>query len=102
LAEHLKEYVSAFGLNFMTSTQILSTIYDTTSKRWEVKLQTPEGTRTVVSKNLVQATGIGSARPRIPLIEDADLYGGVALHSAQYKNAGLLAERGVKVSRQYL
>lgn len=82
----------------INSVKILSTRFDKASKQWTVNFSTPAGEHTVVSKHLVQATGIGSQKPYVPAIADEELFGGVSIHSSQYKNGKEIAEKGVKVS----
>ena len=98
LAEQVRKYVAAFNLNVITSAKIKSTQYDDSTKRWTVRLETPAGEHRVVSKHLVQATGIGSQKPYIPSIPDSHLYKGISIHSASYKNAKELKEKGAKVN----
>lgn len=82
----------------INSAKILSTRFDGASKQWTVNFSTPAGEHTVVSKHLVQATGIGSQKPHVPAIADEELFGGISIHSSGYKNGKELAEKGVKVS----
>lgn len=82
----------------INSVKILSTKFDGASKQWTVNISTPVGDQTVVSKHLVQATGIGSQKPFVPAIASKDLFSGVSIHSTRYKNAKELAEQGAKVS----
>ncbi|KUI67911.1 putative indole-3-pyruvate monooxygenase YUCCA10 [Cytospora mali] len=96
LAGQVRKYVAGFNLNVITSAKIKATQYDKPAKRWIVKFETPTGEHTAVSKHLVQATGIGSQKPYLPSIADGQLYKGISVHSAQYKNAKELRERGAK------
>ncbi|KAH9226022.1 hypothetical protein K456DRAFT_1934595 [Colletotrichum gloeosporioides 23] len=96
LAEQARRYVEALNLNIITSAKIKATSYDQSTKLWTVKFQTPDGERTAVSKHLVQATGVSSQKPYTPKIADEHLCKGVRLHSADYKNATILKEKGVK------
>lgn len=97
LASQVRRYVESFNLNMITSAQVLSTEYDTATTRWIVELQTPAGQRKIVSKHIVMATGIGSQKINLPSIADNHLYTGTSLHSAHFKNAEQLKEKGVKV-----
>jgi cation diffusion facilitator CzcD-associated flavoprotein CzcO len=98
LASQVSRYIETFNLNIINSAKIQSTHYDPSTERWHIKFQTPAGQRSAVSKHLVLATGIGSQKPNIPDIADKDLYQGITIHSAQYQNAKVLAEKGAKVS----
>jgi cation diffusion facilitator CzcD-associated flavoprotein CzcO len=89
--------VEKFNLNMITSAKIQSTQYDESAKRWIIDFQTPHGKRTAVSKQLVLATGFGSQKPNLPTIADREMYRGISIHSAGYKNAAALKEQGVKV-----
>lgn len=88
-----------FHLNVMLSTTVKSTTYNTIDKNWTCQLETAgqSGSKTIISKHLVQATGIGSGTPYMPSIQNEDLFAGLSLHSTYYRNARLLAEQGVKV-----
>ncbi|KAM5368983.1 hypothetical protein ACJZ2D_009292 [Fusarium nematophilum] len=94
LAEQVRRFASGFNLNIITSAEILSTVYDQTSRRWSVKFQTPSGVCTAVSKHLVQATGIGSQKPYLPAISDEKLYKGISIHSEDFKSGKDLAQKG--------
>jgi hypothetical protein len=98
LASQVSRYIETFNLNIINSAKIQSTHYDPSTERWHIKFQTPAGQRSAVSKHLVLATGIGSQKPNIPDIADKDLYQGITIHSAQYQNAKVLAEKGAKTA----
>ena len=82
----------------ITSVKIVSTWYEQSTQRWIVKFDSPAGLRTAVSKHLVQATGIASQKPYLPLIADQNKYRGISIHSTQFKNGKELADKGAKVS----
>lgn len=82
----------------INSARILSTSFDGATKQWTVKFSTAAGEHTVISKHLVQATGFGSQKPFVPAIANRELFGGLSIHSNEYKSGKELAERGVKVS----
>ncbi|BCS19584.1 uncharacterized protein APUU_20016A [Aspergillus puulaauensis] len=96
LASQVRRYVELFNLNTIHSAQVRWTEYDTVASQWNITIQTPAGKHRAVSKHLVMATGIGSQKPYIPSIEDPGLYRGVSIHSAEYKNAEALKERGAR------
>ncbi len=99
LASQVRRYVDSLNLNVVHSAKVQWTEYDTLAQKWTITIQTPAGQRKAVSKHLVMATGFGSQKPYIPSIEDRGLYKGVSIHSAEYKNAEVLKEQGVKVGR---
>lgn len=94
LAQHMRRYVEAFHLNVVNSAKITQTT-QLPDKRWCVEFCTPTGAYTVIAKHLVQATGIASQKPYSPSIADKDLYRGINIHSAQFKNGEQLREQGV-------
>lgn len=100
LGEQLRKYCETLRLNGIYSAKILSTQYSTTEKRWTVKVQTPKGEMCIASKHIVQATGVGSQKPHLPLAatKDKDIYKGISIHSAQFRSAQALKEKGVKAS----
>lgn len=93
LAEQVRRYVAAFNLNVITSAVIIKTTL-MQDKRWQVELQTSAGICTVVARHLVQATGIGSQKPNLPPMADQQVYKGISVHSARYKNAKELRNQG--------
>ncbi|KAG6983605.1 hypothetical protein FOFC_15386 [Fusarium oxysporum] len=96
LANHLAQYVASFNLNVITSATVQSTVYDKSSAKWTIELQTPAGAVTVTAKQLVQATGVSSQKPYVPTIANAEIYKGVNIHSSGYKNGRILVGQGVK------
>ncbi|KAF5715464.1 K+ transport flavoprotein [Fusarium mundagurra] len=96
LANHLSQYVASFNLNVITLATIQSTVYDKSSEKWTIKLQTPAGAATVTAKQLVQATGVSSQKPYVPPIANAEIYKGINIHSSDYNNGRTLVEQGVK------
>ncbi|KAI1339768.1 hypothetical protein F5Y15DRAFT_407096 [Xylariaceae sp. FL0016] len=96
LAEQVRRYAAAFDLKMIGSAKILSTVYDQGKKRWTVRVTNPAGERSITCSHLVQATGVGSQQPNIPQIDGGDLFKGVKIHSAHFKNARELKDSGVK------
>lgn len=84
-------------MNTIHSVKVQSTEYDEVAKKWHVTFASPAGQRRATSKHLVMATGIGSQKPNMPQIAEPQLYKGINVHSAEYKNAKLLREQGAKV-----
>jgi hypothetical protein len=72
----------------VTSANIQSTVYNPSTKLWEVTFTTGPGTppTVVVAQHLVQATGIASQKPYTPSLPNGHLYKGHSLHSASYSN----------------
>ena len=97
LASQIRRYVEAFNLNLITSAKIQTTQYDKSTQKWMVEIETPAGSRTILSKHLVIATGFGTQKPHIPSIPGKDNYEGISVHSAQFKSGIKLKQKGVKV-----
>ncbi|KAM7222487.1 hypothetical protein V8F06_001981 [Rhypophila decipiens] len=103
LAAQLRRFISAFGLNIITSAHIRSTVYDPSAERWEVTFtigpnsgNSPPKAIVVVARHLVQATGVASQKPYSPSLPDANLYRGRSLHSASYSNPSASLPAGAK------
>ncbi|KAL2018126.1 hypothetical protein VTK56DRAFT_1256 [Thermocarpiscus australiensis] len=94
LAKQVRRYVEAFHLNVVNSAEITQTT-QMPDKRWHVEFRTPTGAYTVTAKHLVQATGIASQKPYNPPMADKELYKGIRIHSAQFKNGEQLRAQGV-------
>jgi cation diffusion facilitator CzcD-associated flavoprotein CzcO len=99
VAEHLRQYATKFHLNVIPATVIHSSVFNTSEKKWTIKIRTMGGgeTRTVICKQFVQATGLGCGKPYLPTMKDEQVYKGVSVHSLQFQNAHVLAGQGVKV-----
>ena len=95
LAEQVRRFVETFHLNVITSAEIIQTT-QMQDNRWQIKFQTPAGVFTVIAKQLVQATGIGSQKPYLPPMADQQLYKGISVHSSRYKNATQLTDQGAR------
>ncbi|RSL82867.1 hypothetical protein CEP51_004883 [Fusarium floridanum] len=96
LAQQVQRYVATFHLSFIASAKIQSTVYNQSTRRWTIKFQTPSGQRVAVSKHLVQATGVRSQKPYLPLVPDECLYKGINIHSVDFRNGDELKKQGVK------
>ncbi|CBF89179.1 uncharacterized protein ANIA_00586 [Aspergillus nidulans FGSC A4] len=96
LTSQVRRYVNSFNLNTLHLAEIQWTEYDELAKKWTIAFQTPAGQCKATSSHLVLATGIGSLKPNIPYIAEPHIYKGISIHSAEYKNAKLLKEQGVK------
>lgn len=94
LAEQVRRYVKAFHLNVVNSAEIMRTT-QMPDKRWRVEFRTPTVAYSVTAKHLVQATGIASQKPYNPPMADEELYKGIRIHSAHFKNGEQLRTQGV-------
>ncbi len=88
LANWFESYVEAMELNFWTGTELVKGRYDAKRKEWSVTLRRPDGSeRTMRPRHLVFATGVSSipyTPPDIPGLAD---FGGVKVHSGEFRNA---------------
>lgn len=91
----MKNYAAALHLNLLNSSHLVGSSFDQARGIWTFRVHTPHGLKTIKSKHLAQCTGIGGTQPFIPDIPGE--YEGINIHSAEYKNPQVLAEKGVKV-----
>ncbi|KAJ0297638.1 hypothetical protein COL516b_010490 [Colletotrichum fioriniae] len=96
LANQVKRYVKIFNLNILNSAKVISTTYSQASRLYTVTFLSPTGRRVAVGRHIVQATGIGSQKPHMPPMANANLYKGVSVHSTAYRNAKDWKMLGVK------
>ncbi|KAF7538492.1 hypothetical protein G7054_g2884 [Neopestalotiopsis clavispora] len=96
LGNHLKNYATKFRLNALTSVKHLSTTFNSKDEIWTISFDTPNGSKRVKCKHLVQATGFSSQIPHVPAIPGAESYRGQEMHSARYKNPKQIQSQGAK------
>lgn len=94
-------FAREFDLEVLNSTVVKEIEYDTREKVYTVVISCPSsfGERRVRAKHVVQATGVGSAVPYKPRLENEGVFKGTDLHSAQYKNPTDSLGEKVKVGR---
>lgn len=93
----MESYIQEFQLNVFYSAKVNITTYDSGTKTWTVTFQTPSKEVTVTCKHLVQATGLGSQKPRVPRLLEEGTYKGTGIHSVQFKSGEDLKNKGIKV-----
>ncbi|KUI59726.1 putative indole-3-pyruvate monooxygenase YUCCA11 [Cytospora mali] len=96
LADHMKNYAAAFNLNILNSSTVEASSFSQSKCIWNARIRTPHGIKTVVARNLVQSTGIGSQKAFIPDIPGKESFKGINIHSAIYKNPEQLSLQGAK------
>ncbi|KAF2823555.1 FAD/NAD(P)-binding domain-containing protein [Ophiobolus disseminans] len=98
VAKHMHQYAADFHLNVILRAGIRSTVFNAIEKKWTIKFRTGDGeeTRTIFSKHLVQATGLGCRKPYLPPMDNEKSYKGTSIHSVQFRNAHVLAKKGTK------
>ncbi|KAF2745945.1 FAD/NAD(P)-binding domain-containing protein [Sporormia fimetaria CBS 119925] len=100
IADCLREYAEEFRLNIIASAAIQSTTFHPAQGQWTVTFETGDNgaIRTIISKHFIQATGLNSARPYVPLIPHSHLYKGLSIHSADYRNTSEFTKQGFKTA----
>lgn len=82
LADWLAFYAEAMELNVWTKTLFLGGKYNSSERRWTVRLRTSDGgVRAMRPRHIVLAAGV-SGIPNIPHLEGADEFAGPILHSS--------------------
>lgn len=82
LVEWLDVYARCMAINVSMATTLVSARYDEDAGRWEVLLQSADGSqRTVRPAHIVLATGV-SGIPNMPKIEGMEDFSGRVLHSS--------------------
>ncbi|KAJ5730941.1 uncharacterized protein N7483_005449 [Penicillium malachiteum] len=94
LVEHMKRYAETFNLNLLNSSTVEGSSFNESKGTWHFKIRTPWGPKTVVSRHLIQATGLVAGNLFLPKIPGQ--YNGISIHSTKYKNPQVLSETGVK------
>ncbi|KAI0155458.1 dimethylaniline monooxygenase (N-oxide forming) [Pestalotiopsis sp. NC0098] len=90
IADFFEAYVSLLELNVWTKTEMLSSSWDDSAKRWTVTLERQLGdkkeTRTFHPRHIVQATG-HSGMINFPTIKGMENFQGRLCHSSQFDGA---------------
>ncbi|MGA2944632.1 MAG: NAD(P)/FAD-dependent oxidoreductase [Xanthobacteraceae bacterium] len=82
LANWMEFYAESMELGVWTKTIVLGGEYDSSRKRWTLRLRMPDGeTRTMRPANVVVAMGV-SGLPNIPHLEGRNEFTGEILHSS--------------------
>ena len=86
LANWFEAYVDALELNYWTSTELVSGVYNDDDARWTAILRRSDGSeRTLRPQHIVMATGVSGIanRPDIPTL---DQFKGRLVHSSEYQD----------------
>jgi len=82
LANWMEFYSESMELNVWNKTTVLGGEYDSSRKKWTMRLRMPDGkTRVMHPANIVMAMGV-SGLPNIPRLEGRDDFAGEILHSS--------------------
>jgi putative flavoprotein involved in K+ transport len=82
LADWLEYYAESMELNVWTRTSFLGGKYDSSERRWTVRLKLADGSiRTMRPRHVIMAVGV-SGIPNLPDLKGAEDFEGVVLHSS--------------------
>lgn len=82
LADWMEYYAESMELNVWTKTVFLGGEYDSTERRWTVRLRLADGNiRTMRPRHLIMAVGV-SGIPSIPDLKGIEDFDGIVLHSS--------------------
>jgi cation diffusion facilitator CzcD-associated flavoprotein CzcO len=82
LADWLEFYAESMELNVWTKTMFLGGEYDSSERRWTVRLSLADGsTRTMRPRHVIMAVGV-SGIPSVPELKGVDDFEGIVLHSS--------------------
>ncbi|KAJ0131514.1 Ankyrin-1 [Fusarium oxysporum f. sp. albedinis] len=89
LARGFQEYVDKMRLvsNVLVSSTLESGTLDKTTNTWTLNINHAGNPMSITASHIVLATGIGNKVPLYPNMENEGVYGGMLLHSADYKTA---------------
>lgn len=92
VAEGFERYVDRYGIEVWTSSEAMSCVRDDNSQIWTIDVTTKAAdgktqTRTIKTKHLVAATGVGLSRVRSYDLPGRETFKGTIMHQNQFKNA---------------
>ncbi|TQC47793.1 NAD(P)/FAD-dependent oxidoreductase [Rhodococcus sp. WS4] len=97
-ADWIEAYVRAMDLNYWSSTEARSAVYNETKDEWDVELQLADGqTRTMHPKHVVIAMGGVGVRPIRPSLPGLDSFSGTVLHSSDLTDSTNFKDQRVMV-----
>lgn len=98
VAEGFRRFADTFGIKILTSTTLVSAVWDAEFDGWLLSMQKGGETFTLKARHIVLAVGNMGVTPQIPQYANRDLYKGDVLHGVQWKNAQSWAgKRGVVI-----
>jgi len=85
LANWFEIYVEALELNYWTSTELVSAVFEEATGRWAIVLRRADGSeRAMHPKHLIMATGNTGGTPRIPNLPGIDEFAGSVVHTKHF------------------
>ena len=87
IADWFEFYAQAMELNVWCSADMTSAAYDESTRTWTLAVQTPEGERTITTRDVVLATG-AAGEPHVPEFPGKETFGGTVYHSSRHRSGG--------------
>ncbi|WP_028636681.1 flavin-containing monooxygenase [Nocardioides sp. URHA0032] len=87
IADWFEFYAQAMELNVWCSADMTAAAYDEASRRWTLTVQTPQGERTITTRDVVLATG-AAGEPNVPDFPGRDRFEGTVYHSSRHGSGG--------------
>ena len=87
IADWFEFYAQAMELNVWCSADMTDAAYDEAARRWTLTVQTPQGERTLVTRDVVLATG-AAGEPNVPDFPGREQFGGTVYHSSRHGSGG--------------
>lgn len=87
IADWFEFYAQAMELNVWCSADMKSAAYDEGARTWTLAVQTPEGERTITTRDVVLATG-AAGEPHVPDFPGRETFGGTVYHSSRHRSGG--------------
>ncbi|KAG1724272.1 FAD/NAD(P)-binding domain-containing protein [Suillus lakei] len=98
LGDWFEGYAHFLDLNVWTSSSVVETIWDGTTKYWNVVIDRGGITHRSKAKHIVFAPGHGGSIPQFPDLDGKNCYSGRVLHSSEYKaSSGYVGSKVVVV-----
>ena len=87
IADWFEFYAQAMELNVWCSADMTSAVHDEGSHSWTLTVQTPQGERTITTRDVVLATG-AAGEPHVPDLPGRETFGGTVYHSSKHRSGG--------------
>jgi cation diffusion facilitator CzcD-associated flavoprotein CzcO len=92
IAKWMEHYEHVMALNIRHDTLARKIEYNESMQRWSIELQSKDGTKTIIPKHVVLATGLLSDFPVRPTFSGEDIFNGKVYHTVAHKSAALVPE----------
>lgn len=92
-ANGFQRYVRTFGINVVTSTELLSATYDDVPKWWTMQMRSHGNLLVLRARHIVLATGSMGITPKMPTFPNRDRFKGEIIHGVQWRSAAPWSNR---------